>query len=293
MSTHILPAHGQQEQPTWLRRLGLSVVLFIGCCIAFLPFAFYPLIPADVRPFLWSATTAALLALALLARRSQRFHTYWVAIYAMFVASTANLADWYLNDWLPGLFGIPTRSPAGNGLALLESTLVISVCILVLIKLAGGDLGSLLLRRGKVRWWLPIGIAGFAFFALTVIPAATGLFQGQDLTLERMLPWLPWVLLFVLSNGVREELLFRGLLLPRFGPLIGGVPAILVTSLIFSLAHVSVTYTPDILFFLGITFVLGAIFGTVAYKTDSLWGAVLIHAGADIPVVVGIFSTMT
>ncbi len=293
MSTHILSAHGHTELPPWPRRLGLMLLLLVGACIAYLPYAFYPLIPATVRPYLWGAITLGWLALALLARRNERFHAYWVVLYAFFVASSANLADWYLNDWLPGLFGVPTRSPAGNGIALLESTLVIGVCIIVLIKLSGGDLGSLLLKRGKVKWWLPIGIAGFAFFALTVIPAATGLFQGENLTLERMLPWLPWVLLFVLSNGVREELMFRGLLLPRFGPLIGGVPAILVSSLVFSLAHVSVTYTPDIPFFLGITFVLGAVFGTVAYKTDSLWGAVLVHAGADIPVVVGIFSTMT
>lgn len=293
MSAQLLSVHDQQAQPSWLHRSALILLLFAGSCIAFLPFAFYPLIPEGVRPYLWSATTAALLAAALLARRSPRFQPYWMAIYALFAASAANLADWYLNNWLPALFGVPVRSPAGNGLALLESTLVVSICIIALIKLAGGDLGSLLLKRGKVKWWLPIGVAGFVFFALTVIPAATGLFQGRELTLERMLPWLPWVLLFVLSNGVREELWFRGLLLPRFGPLIGGWPAVLVTSLVFALAHVSVTYTPELLFFLGITFVLGAIFGTLAYKTDSLWGAVLFHAGADIPVVVGIFSTMT
>ena len=293
MSTHLLSAQEQTHLPAWPRRLGLALLLFAGACIAYLPYAFYPLIPESVRPFLWSAITLGFLALALLARRRERFRPYWVVIYAFFVASSANLADWYLNDWLPGLFGIPTRSPAGNGIALLESTLGIGACILLLIKLSGDDLGSLLLKRGKVKWWLPIGTGGFAFFAITVIPAATGLFQGQNLTIDRMLSWLPWILLFILSNGVREELLYRGLLLPRCTPLVGAVPTIILTSVVFAFAHVSVTYTPVLLIFMGITFVLGAIFATLAHETDSLWGAVLFHAGADIPVVVGMFSTMT
>ena len=293
MSTHVLSAHDHAHLPTWPRRLGLTLLLFAGACIAYLPYAFYPLIPETARPFLWSAITLVFLALALLARRSERLHAYWVVIYAFFVASSANLADWYLNDWLPGLFGIPTKSPAGYGIAMLESTLVIGACIVVLIKLSGNDMGSLLLKRGKVKWWLPIGIGGFAFFALTVMPAATELFKGENLTIERIVPWLPWILLFVLSNGVREELLYRGLLLPRCTPLVGAGPTIILTSIVFAFAHISVTYTPVLVIFLGITFVLGVIFATLAHKTDSLWGAVLFHAGADIPVVVGMFSTMT
>lgn len=292
MSTHVLSTHEPTHLPTWPRRLGLALLLFLGACIAYLPYAFYPAIPVTVRPFLWGAITVGLLVLALLARRSERFSAYWVVIYAFFVASSANLADWYLNDWLPGLFGIPTRSPAGYGIALLESTLVIGACILLLIKLSGDDIGSLLIKRGKVKWWLPIGLGGFAFFALTVIPAAAGLFQGQNLTTERIIAWLPWILLFVLSNGFREELLYRGLLLPRCTPLVGVVPTIILTSIVFAFAHISVTYTPDLVIFLMIAFVLGAIFATIAHKTDSLWGAVLFHAGADIPVIVGIFSTM-
>ena len=129
MSTHMLSAQEQTHLPAWPRRLGLILLLLVGACIAYLPYAFYPLIPATVRPFLWGAITLGFLALALLARRSERLHAYWVVLYAFFVASSANLADWYLNDWLPGLFGIPTRSPAGNGIALLESTLVIGACI--------------------------------------------------------------------------------------------------------------------------------------------------------------------
>lgn len=276
----------------WPQRLALTVLLFLGACLAYLPYTLYPYIAEGTRPFLWGGITLALLATALLARRSARFAVYWVAIYAFFVASAANLADWYLNNWLPQLLGVAAKTPAFYGVAMIESTLVIVVAIVLLIKLAGGDLASLLLKRGKMKWWLPIGLLGFAFFAITVIPAATYLFGGKNVTWERILPWTPWLLLFVLGNGLREELWFRGLMLPRFKPLIGATPTLIASSLVFSLAHSSVTYTPMLVIFLFITFGLGMIFATIADETDSLWGAVLVHAGADIPVIVGILSAL-
>ncbi len=276
----------------WPRRLALTVLLFLGACLAYLPYTLYPYIAEGTRPFLWGGITLGLLAAALLARRSARFAVYWVAIYAFFVASAANLADWYLNDWVPRLLGLVPKTPPYYGAAMIDSTVVVVVAIVVLIKLSGGDLGSLLLKRGKVRWWLPIGLIGFAFFAITVIPAAMNLFGGKDVTWARMLPWTPWILLFVLGNGLREELWFRGLLLPRLKPLIGVTPTIVSTSVVFGLAHMSVTYTPVLLLFLFITFALGVLFAVIAHKTDSLWGAALVHAGADIPVIVGVLSTL-
>jgi len=38
---------------------------------------------------------------------------------------------------------------------------------------------------------------------------------------------------------------------------------------------------------------LSLAWGAITQKTDSLWGAVLFHAGMDIPVVLGIFSTLS
>lgn len=271
-------------------RLALSVLLFLGASAAILPYSFSAHIPKTLRLPIWGGITLVFLILALLARRSSRFQPYWVAIYAMFVAGAAFLADWFLSDWLAPLFGVTLKSPAGYGLELLESMLVVVVTTIALVMLAGGDLKSLLLKRGKIKWWLPVGLLGFGFFAITVIPAATNLFGGTNVTWARILPWTPWILMFVLSNGVREEILFRGLLLPRFKPLIGVRPTLLVTSLVFSLAHIGVNYTPMLLLFLGITFGLGMIFASLAHDTDSLWGAVLVHAGADIPVIVGIMS---
>lgn len=276
----------------WPQRLALTVLLFLGACLAYLPYSLYPYIAEETRPFLLGGIAAGLLAAALLSRRSTRFSFYWPALYAFFVASAAKLAEVYLNSRLAEWLGVAPKTPAFYGVTMIESTLIIVVAIVLLIKLAGGDLASLLLKRGKVKWWLPIGLIGFSFFAITVIPAAINLFSGKNVTWERILPWTPWILMFVLGNGLREELWFRGLLLPRLKPLIGATPTIVSTSLVFGLAHMSVTYTPVLVFFLFITFTLGLIFATIAHKTDSLWGAVLVHAGADIPVVVGILSAL-
>ena len=292
MSVQPLPASQPVDFGRWPRRLALSIAFFLGACLVWLPYSLHALVDKGARPFLWGGIALILLTAALLARRSQRLQPYWRVIYALFVASAASFADWFLSDWLTGLLNVPIHSAAGYGLAKFESMLVLSLCLIVLVRLSGDDLGSLYLKRGKVRWWLPIGLATFAFFAITVIPAAVGLFEGRDVTWSRILPWIPWILLFVLSNGFLEELQFRGLLLPRFAPHIGAVPAILVISAVFSLAHIGVDYTPAILPFLGITFVLGLSFATLIYKTDSLWGAVLFHAGADIPVVVGLMSLL-
>ncbi len=276
----------------WPRRLAVALALFAGGCLAFVPYALHPLIARPVRLPLWGGIALALLALALAARRGGRWRAYWVVLYALFVAAASILADWFLSDWLTALLGIPADTPAAYAVATFESMLVAAVAVIGLIRLAGGDLGSLYLRRGRLRWWLPIGLAAVAFFVITLVPAATGLFKGEALSAARIAAWAPWIALFVLSNGVREELWFRGLLLPRYAPHLGAATAIVVTSLIFALAHLQVTYTPDVLFFMGITFALGLMFATLTYKTDSLWGAVLFHAGADIPVIVGILSAL-
>ena len=61
---------------------------------------------------------------------------------------------------------------------------------------------------------------------------------------------------------------------------------------VFSLGHIDVQYAPGIIVFLGIPLLLGLGFGAVTQKTGSLLGAVLFHAGADVPVIIGIFSNL-
>jgi membrane protease YdiL (CAAX protease family) len=66
----------------------------------------------------------------------------------------------------------------------------------------------------------------------------------------------------------------------------------LLAASVFTLVHVQVTYTTDLVQFLLILFPLSLIWGNLMQKTDSLWGSVLFHAGADCMIIFGIFASM-
>jgi membrane protease YdiL (CAAX protease family) len=63
-------------------------------------------------------------------------------------------------------------------------------------------------------------------------------------------------------------------------------------AVVFTLSHTGVQYTPDVLMFLASLPPLALAWGYVMQKTNTLWGSVLFHAGMDIPIMLGIFSTV-
>ena len=87
-----------------------------------------------------------------------------------------------------------------------------------------------------------------------------------------------------------EELLFRGLFLGRYEPLIGKWLAILSTALAFTLAHMQVTYAPNLWAFLLVTLGLAIAWGWLMQRSGSLWGSVLFQTGADLLIILPIFS---
>jgi membrane protease YdiL (CAAX protease family) len=109
--------------------------------------------------------------------------------------------------------------------------------------------------------------------------------------LRKLLSLSPWILLFVLCNGLMEELLYRGLFLKRYEPFLGKGLSNLLAAVVFTLMHTQVTYAAQMLQFLSIVIALSLVWGVLIQKTDSLWGAVLFHAAADclviFPMVVG------
>ena len=60
----------------------------------------------------------------------------------------------------------------------------------------------------------------------------------------------------------------------------------------FVLMHSGVPYTTQDLLFLAVLLPLGLAWGALAQRSESLWGSVLFHAGTDVPVVLGLLSTM-
>jgi uncharacterized protein len=88
-----------------------------------------------------------------------------------------------------------------------------------------------------------------------------------------------------------EELVFRGLFLGRYEPLLGKWLTILSTALVFTLAHAQVSYTTPV-GFLVVLFGLAIAWGWLMHKTGSLWGSALFHAGADLLIILPIFSSL-
>ena len=151
------------------------------------------------------------------------------------------------------------------------------------------SLGSIYIQKGNLKLGLAIGLTTFTLAALFSIPMAT-LFKAQDLSLSRIIPWIPWVLIFVLANAAMEEVLFRGLFLRKLEPFYGKVISNLLVAFVFTVLHRAATYTADQYLFLAILFPLALAWGYIMQKTDAVWGSILFHAGMDIPIILGIFS---
>jgi membrane protease YdiL (CAAX protease family) len=100
---------------------------------------------------------------------------------------------------------------------------------------------------------------------------------------------LLWGAVFSAANGFMEELWFRGLFLGRLAPHIGTGGAVLVTAMVFSLAHLGPWYLDPaaIGVFLINTFTHALVLGYLIHKTDNLWGAALYHMAMDLWLFVG------
>ncbi len=266
---------------------GLSLPALSGLLI--FPFSLIP-------NTLWQIYTIILsilfLTLAILALRNERLKKYWQVLMAFFIASFAlNLQA--ISGWL----GFQTTTMNGIVLAMMSSTLLVVVSIVALTRISRGSMNSIFLAKGKLKVGLLVGLIGFLVFAVLSIPGANYLFQGQSLTVAKVVSWMPWILPIVLANGLREELLYRGLFLKKYKGLMGNGLSNLLQALIFSLSH-SVAgigiqqYTPYISVLVVATFILGLVLGYVMQRTNSIIGPILLHAGTDIPIFIGIFSNL-
>jgi uncharacterized protein len=279
----------------WEWRAGLFVLFLLSGLLFFIVFSHLrPVLPETFDLIGRMVLIGSFLTAALWMRGNPRFEKYWQILFACFIAALATAVDYYLpsRDWLLQFLHVSITTPAGIALDKLDSSLIIVVTIILLTKVSGADLGSIYLRKGNLKLGLIIGLTAFVVAAAGAIPVSEMFFGGKDLTLEKVLPWTPWILIFVLGNAFNEELLFRGLFLQKYGPLVGRFSSNLAIAIPFALHHTGVSYTPDVLMFLAILLPLALAWGFVMQKTDSIWGSILFHAGTDIPIVLGIFSSL-
>jgi membrane protease YdiL (CAAX protease family) len=279
--------NGEDDEMNWVK-VGRQItlfLLFLACGVLIFVFgsSYFTLFPTNESVLFKAFIPALFLMTALLLKRSQRYNKYWQIFYAFFIAAFAFLfARLFhdLDDWVLSFLDITADSVQGLAVAKMVEALLIVSPILVLTKLGGGDLGSIYLKRGNLKFGIGIGLLVLINFISSALLTA----GGNNAIPENLIDVMLWGLIFSLANAFMEELWFRGIFLRKLIPLIGVWGSVILAATIFSFAHVGAPYlTPAAIpIFLVNLFTFGISFGYVMWKTDSLWGAVLIHAAADV-----------
>jgi membrane protease YdiL (CAAX protease family) len=269
-----------------LYRIALSVVLLACSLAVFLLGANYGyLFPTNGDTTYTGAVTALFLIAALLLRFSPKLAKYWLVAFAFFIASSINfissLFAGYNTDFLH-LLGVSEGTNAGLAVGKLYETLLVVVPIVGLTLASGGSLGSLYLKKGNLNYKWGFGVGFLVLFNLLT---SALIFYGMGYQVSQLGSAVLWGSVFAFSNSMLEELWIRGLFLKKLVPLLGATGTVLLTSAWFGALHfLSVAFLPAIVVpvFVINTFTLGLACSIMMLKTDSIWGAFLIHAAADL-----------
>ena len=285
------PASMTNVGPAQLGLLRKILVFLLFFVVESMVFAIMPLsgfLPMQPLRIMQAALLAILLVVTLWLRRSVSRRPYWPVCYVCFVGGLAVLFSNVFSDSLMALFGATVTNPQGVAIAKFSESLLRVAAILVLMAIVGTDWRSIFLQKGRLGLGLAIGVPGF------LVLAAWGLLPmaGQPGGVNTLLSLLPWILLFVLSNAFMEELLFRGIFLKRYEPFLGKGLSLLLTTIAFTLLHFQAGYVVNAILFLVQLFPFALTWGCLMQKTDSLWGSVLFHAGADCIIIFNIFTMM-
>jgi len=277
----------------WVERIVLALLFVaIGSLIMIVFSPWRPLLDRGNDYLGRIGLAVLLLVTALLVRKSRRYEKYWPIVFGLFILAVAVSLDWVFALYLLNSLAVNGNTPVGFALLKLNECAVIVGVILLFTKVSGNNLSSIYIQKGNLKLGLTIGLIAFSIAAAGSIPIANLLFKGRDLTLATIIPWIPWLLLFVLANAAVEELLFRGLFLRKLEPFYGKFLSNFLIAFVFTGLHRLVAYTSDPMIFLAILFPLALAWGYVMQKTNGVWGSILFHAGMDIPIMLGIFSNL-
>lgn len=267
--------------PMFLLILVLSLVMYL------LSMTFAAHIPTGFQVKLRLLLVFGFLVGALVLRTTRPGGDITNVLYALFVASSAMFISWQFSGWGMRVLYLTLDSPEGLAVAKVSSVILTVAVILTLMKVGGYGRRTMFLRRGRLGLGLLIGVV--SFLVLTALAVMQAIDAGT--TRETLRRIAPWALTFALTNAFMEELLFRGIFLSKLEPLVGRWQSNLLVAIAFTAAHMQVGYTDDLPLFLGVLFILALAWGYVMQKTRSLLASVLFHAGADMLIMIAIFSS--
>ena len=142
---------------------------------------------------------------------------------------------------------------------------------------------------GSANNWLgALGVLVMAgYFSLNLV--STNNARDTHSTLEAQLEHVAWLmprsskeltcftLGVSLSAGICEELLFRGFLWFLMSPFLGLWPALLISSLLFGVAHAYQGWLHVVR-----TSIMGLVLGVILWLTETIWIAITVHALVNI-----------
>lgn len=270
---------------------GLLFILFTSA--SFLTFnigGYNNFIPSALRLIVRMIIASILFVSTIILYKTEKsWNEYWKISYALLISSVGLVLAGFFGNWHTLIPGLSLSTVEGVSIAKVAEVLPIVATILIGTWLVERNFTPIFLRGGDLKKTLKIGlivspVALIPFFAL----GGLGLSVGLDV----ISAWLPWMCVFAFSNAFMEELMIRGLFLKKYNVIFGRNTSLLLTSVIFALFHQAIiAYTDPVSFtvFLLVTFLLGISWGYVMQKSDSIWGAVLAHAIADILFLITVF----
>ena len=270
-----------------MRKLLVSICLLLGGLAIFvLGNLYYSVFPTNGNQVYYLALTVFFLVVSVALKRSRALARYAPSAYALFIASAALL---FLSTGLLELRR-GALSPLQD-LALDKlSQFLHDVPVLIALTLeARDDLKLIFNAKGNLKAGLIFGGVSFLIWAVLGYLIQAGASGFPQLNASAIL----LLLVYVFANATMEELWFRAIFLKRYEAVIGRLAAILVTSVVFGVSHVNATYEfpgGGVVFGI-VVFVLGVVGAYSMYKTDSLIGPILFHAGYDLMIIVPVLNS--
>ena len=156
-------------------------------------------------------------------------------------------------------------------------TLGIGACYLVLRGMAKGELlGDMKATPGLVikGFLVQQGLAMPVVIIVNIICNILGI-TSNGMTADEIFGnnWLFYLILLLVFAPIFEELLFRKLILDRL-LVLGEVPAIIISAVLFGLPHI---YSQGVPLFFG-TCIIALVFAYVRIHTGKMWPAILLHS---------------
>jgi membrane protease YdiL (CAAX protease family) len=203
-----------------------------------------------------------------------------------FTFMVLNLAFLIVSFFTTEFWHLKPDTAKGFALSKLSDSVIISLVLILSFIIGGYKLKSIYLFKGRLISGIIIGIIFFIIFGYLALNNPQQ--KPQPGFLQRN---VVWILVFVFANSFMEELLFRGIFLVRLNIWFKPIWSIILTSVCFAVPHLIVNYSPNVLFFSGIVFILGMICGYAMYYTRSIIAPILIHAGADLMIILPVFAS--